>query len=69
MFKQNVGIIDRLIRAIVGLSVLTGHFIWPGLTHGWAFWLGLVPLATALGWCPIYQLLGISTERRQRLPG
>jgi Inner membrane protein YgaP-like, transmembrane domain len=69
MFKQNVGLIDRLIRAILGLSVLSGHFIWPGLTYGWAFWLGLVPVATALGWCPIYALFGVSSDRRARLVG
>ena len=62
MFKPNVGIIDRVIRAIVGLLLIAGYYIWPDATYGWAFWLGLIPLATAFGWCPIYKLFGWSTN-------
>jgi len=59
--KLNVGGIDRLLRAALGLALIalavTG-------TVGWWGWLGVVPLATAaIGWCPPYALLGISTCR------
>jgi hypothetical protein len=57
--KTNVGSIDRVIRIVLGLALigltLTGNIgIWG--------WLGVVPLATgAIGWCPPYAILGIST--------
>lgn len=57
--SNNVGGLDRLLRAAVGIILialtLTG-------TIGWWGWLGLVPLVTAaLGWCPAYRLLGMNT--------
>jgi cadmium resistance protein CadD (predicted permease) len=56
---QNVGKIDRLIRVIVGLAVLSLIFVGPQTMWGL---LGLVPLGTGLiGWCPPYSLLGINT--------
>jgi hypothetical protein len=64
MIRNNIGAIDRVIRVVVGLAVLslvvTGpHTLW-GL-------LGLVPLLTAaVGWCPPYAMLGISTCRSSR---
>ncbi len=59
---RNVGSIDRVLRLVVGLAILSQVFV--GLTTPWA-WLGLVPLGTALfGWCPPYALLGINTCSR-----
>ncbi|MBC5767987.1 YgaP family membrane protein [Ramlibacter albus] len=60
--KTNIGTIDRGVRAVAGLVLIalaaTG-------TVGWWGWLGIVPLATAaLGWCPPYAMLGISTCKR-----
>ena len=55
---HNVGLIDRLLRAAVGIALI----VW-ALTTGpvWA-WIGVVPLATALfSFCPAYTLLGIRT--------
>ena len=55
----NVGGIDRILRAIVGLGLIAIVFVGPQTPWGW---IGLVPLATAvLGWCPPYALLGLST--------
>ena len=56
---QNVGRIDRLLRAVIGLTLIalaaTG-------TIGWWGWLGVLPLATAaVGWCPPYSMLGWNT--------
>lgn len=49
--KTNVGTIDRLVRAVLGLAFLSLILI----LEGNAWWLGLLPLATALpGWCPAY---------------
>ncbi len=60
---QNVGGIDRILRIIIGLGLLSLVFVGPQTAWGW---LGLVPLGTALlGWCPPYALLGISTCPRK----
>jgi hypothetical protein len=57
--KLNVGGIDRILRIVVGLGLIA----WASLMGGpvWA-WIGIVPLATgAIGFCPIYPILGMST--------
>lgn len=55
----NVGGIDRALRIIVGLGLLSLVFIGPQTPLGW---FGLIPLATALiGFCPAYTLFGLST--------
>jgi hypothetical protein len=60
----NVGGIDRVLRAIVGLAGIAMVFVGPQTAWGW---LGLIPLATAvIGWCPPYALLGISTCTTKR---
>lgn len=57
----NIGKNERIIRAIVGLALLSLVFIGPQTPWGW---LGLVLLATAaVGWCPPYSLLGINTNK------
>ncbi len=57
----NVGGVDKLIRIIFGVGLLSLFF----LLQGDARWLGLVgvvPLATGLvGYCPLYALLGLNT--------
>jgi hypothetical protein len=56
---RNIGRIDRALRAVVGLGLISLVFVGPESLWGL---LGLVPLATALvGWCPPYTLLGINT--------
>lgn len=57
--KKNVGSIERIIRIIAGIAILSLAFVGP--KSPWAY-LGIIPLATGLiGWCPPYALLGIST--------
>jgi len=57
--KHNVGSIDRAIRAIAGIGLISLVFVGPQTVWGW---IGVVPLATAIiGWCPPYSLLGINT--------
>lgn len=59
---QNVGGLDRLIRALVGLALISLVFWGPATPWGW---IGLIPLATAvIGWCPPYSLFGWSTCRK-----
>lgn len=58
MFK-NVGGVDRTVRIVAGLGILSLAFIGPQTAWGY---LGLVPIATGLiGWCPAYMPFGIKT--------
>ena len=57
--KKNVGSVERVIRVIAGIAIISLAFVGP--SSPWAY-LGIIPLATGLiGWCPPYALLGIST--------
>ena len=57
--KTNVGGIDRLLRAVLGAVLVALTLM--GTIGVWG-WIGVVLLGTAaIGWCPPYQLLGIST--------
>ena len=60
--KQNVGRVDRWIRIVLGVVLLSlivflsGGIRWIGL-------IGLIPLITGiLGYCPIYSILKIKTN-------
>ena len=56
---KNVGMIDRVLRALVGLGLIGATLA--GYLPVWG-WIGVVPLATGLiGYCPLYSLLGWST--------
>ena len=57
--KKNIHNIERVIRVVIGLAIISLVFIGPQTAWGW---LGLVPLITGLvGNCPVYSLLGINT--------
>jgi len=59
MVWKNEGTVDRVLRVIVGLAVLSLAFVGPETAWGW---VGLVPLVTGLaGTCPVYSILGINT--------
>lgn len=60
--KQNVGKVDRWIRVIIGVILLSlivflsGGVRWIGL-------IGLIPLLTGIvGYCPLYSLFKIKTN-------
>ena len=62
--KKNVGGIDRIIRALVGIAALAAYFLgYATGTIGYvALVVGVVMLGTAaIGWCPPYALLGINS--------
>ncbi len=61
MMKPNIGKVERVVRVVVGVAVLSLAFVGPKTP--WAF-LGLGPVLSGLiGWCPPYALFGISTVR------
>lgn len=65
--SRNVGNLDRIVRIAVGLALIAFALGWilPGTGYNWLGWIGIVPLATgALGTCPAYSILGVSTCER-----
>lgn len=59
---RNEGALDRGLRVLLGLLLISLVFVGPKTAWGWA---GLVPLLTGLvGFCPVYRLLGVDTCRR-----
>lgn len=61
---KNEASIDRLVRFVLGVVLLSLVFIGPKTAWGW---LGIIPLATAaMGFCPLYRLLRINTCRMQK---
>ncbi len=57
--QANAGKLDRILRVVVGLILLSLTVIGPQSMWGL---VGLVPLLTGLmGFCPLYTVLGIKT--------
>ena len=59
--KINTGCIDRALRAVIGLVLIT--MAATGTVGMWG-WIGVVPLLTGLiGFCPLYTIMGTNTCR------
>lgn len=62
MFAKNVGSIDRVVRVVAGLVILSLFFLYPESQWRYVALIGIVPLLTGLmSSCPLYSILGIST--------
>ena len=62
LFPKNEGTVDRAVRAVAGLGVLSLLAVGPVPGWGLVGLLGLVLMGTAaLGSCPLYTLFGVST--------
>jgi hypothetical protein len=58
---KNVGSVDKVIRTVIGLALLSMLFLVEGNARWWGL-IGIVPIFTVVtGWCPAYSLLGVST--------
>jgi hypothetical protein len=58
--KLNVGSADRVIRIVVGVAICAAGWYY----HSWWGLVGVVPIVTAaIGWCPAYMPLGLSTKK------
>ncbi|MBO6852946.1 MAG: DUF2892 domain-containing protein [Marivivens sp.] len=56
---RNEGTLDRVVRVVLGLVLLSLVFTGPQTAWGW---IGIVPLVTGLvGFCPLYRIFGVST--------
>ena len=61
--KKNMGTIDRSLRIIVGLILISLVFIGPQTPWGW---VGLILIGTSLiGWCPAYVPFKFSTKKSE----
>lgn len=61
--KQNVGMVDRWVRIVLGIALLSLIFFLSGGIR-WIGLLGLIPLLTGIfRVCPIYSLLNIKTNK------
>jgi len=64
---KNVGQIDRLVRALLGLALII--LAATGTIGPWGY-IGIVPLLTAvLRTCPAYTVLGINTCKTKARSG
>jgi hypothetical protein len=62
---RNVGGVDRVVRVVLGVAILAAGLYY----KSWWGALGIVPLLTAaLGTCPAYLPLGLSTCAVKRSP-
>lgn len=68
MFPQNVSALDRVIRLVVGIAL--GALVFTSLAGVWQIVVAVVAavflLTAAVGFCPIYALLHISTKSGKR---
>jgi hypothetical protein len=59
--KANVGGIDRAVRIVAGLALLSLFFLLEGNARYWGL-IGIVPIFTGLfRYCPAYSLVGMNT--------
>ena len=64
--EQNIGGVDKALRIVIGLALLSLLFILEGNARWWGL-IGIGPLlTTALGWCPAYTLIGVSTCKTKK---
>ncbi len=61
--KQNVGMVDRWVRIVLGIVLLSLIFFLSGGIR-WIGLLGLIPLLTGIFQvCPLYLLFKINTNK------
>jgi hypothetical protein len=58
--------IERVIRVLVGVGLISLVFVGPKTALGW---IGVIPILTGLsGLCPLYTALGFSTRPKKSAP-
>ena len=66
----NEGWLDRTIRAFVGLAFWQLAYFWLGGVWATIFYVlgAILILTAAIGFCPLYKVLGMRTNRKQSAP-
>lgn len=63
ILPTNEHLVERIIRVVFGLFILSLVFVGPKTPFGY---LGIIPIFTGLvGSCPLYTLIGFSTCSRK----
>mgnify|MGYP003997008007 CR=1 FL=1 len=66
MFRNNVGGVDRIVRAVIGVALIAAFFMYPDLLN-WKWvvlFVGLILLFTSvMSSCMIYSVLGMTTNK------
>ncbi len=66
MFKQNEGLLDRVIRALVGIVLLIAALWLNGILATIFFILGIILLITAaIGYCGLYSVCHFNTLEKK----
>lgn len=64
MFTSNINSVDRILRIIIGLVLISLVFVGPQTPWGY---VGIIPLVTAfINFCPLYAILGFSTKSKKQ---
>ncbi len=64
--KKNIGFTDKVVRWVIGLSLLSIIF-WVHSPWRWIGLIGFIPLIIgSVGYCPIYSIFGISTACKSK---
>ncbi len=62
--KTNMGGVDRAVRIVVGLALLSLLVLLEGSARWWGL-IGIVLIGTGIiGWCPAYLPFGINTCKK-----
>ncbi|WP_431307723.1 YgaP family membrane protein [Agaribacter marinus] len=62
MFTPNLNSIDRILRLIIGIAILSLAFFGP--QSPWAY-IGIILILTAfINFCPLYRIFGLSTRAK-----
>lgn len=65
MLKDNIGDADRVVRAVLGVLLITAFFIYPVMMYRW--WTMIVALfllfTAVMSSCPVYSVLGWRTNK------
>ncbi len=61
---KNIGKLDKIIRIIIGIGLLSLLFILEGNIKFFGL-IGIIPLLTAaINYCPLYSVFGIKTCKK-----
>lgn len=62
IFTKNIGSVDKILRIILGLGILSLAFVGPKTPFGY---IGVVLIVTSfINFCPIYSIFKISSTKK-----
>lgn len=64
MFTSNIHSIDRILRLVIGVAVLSLVFVGPKTPFAYA---GIILIVTAfINFCPLYKIIGFSSRSKDK---